>query len=200
MTHRYYTLWAPIYDWIAGPYFERFRRRAVAELRLEPGQRLFIPGVGTGLDFAYLPPGIEAAGIDLNEAMLSRGRRRAQDLGLKARLELGDAENVAFPDESFDAAYLPDIVCVAENGGRVLSEALRVVKSGGRVVVMDKFLPEGARPGVIRSLLDRVAGPLVTRVNRRWSEVAGGASGFTLVSESAGPLGGFFRMYVLHKG
>lgn len=199
MTWRYYSLWAPVYDWIAGPPFRRFRRRAVSELGLLPGARLLISGVGTGLDFEYLPRDVEVIGVDMNETMLGRARRRARDLGLNVQLEIGDAESLAFPDRSFDAAYLPCIVCVAENGGKVLREALRVTKPGGRVVVIDKFLREGETPGFLRSALERVSAPIVTHVNRRWSEIAAGAPGFTVLAENAGPFGGFFRMYVLRN-
>ena len=197
--HRFYALWAPFYDWAAGPAFEGFRREAVRELALEPGHRLYIPGVGTGLDFPFLPAGIEVEGTDLSEAMLERGRLRAERCGVRARLTAADAEEAPFPDASFDRAYLPCIVCVADRGDRVLREALRVVKPGGRVVVIDKFLGEGRSPGLLRRALNAVSSALVTHVNRRWSEVSAGVSGFSLLEEKPGPLGGFFRMFVLKK-
>lgn len=199
MIHRFYTLWAPVYDFFAGPLFVEFRRRAVAALELNPGDRLLIPGVGTGLDFPYLPRNLEIVGSDLNETMLARARRRADKIGFKVSLETADAQALAYADGSFDRAYLPCIVCVAPDGGKVLAEALRVVKKGGLVVVIDKFMGEGRRSGLTRSLLDAVLGRIVSHVNRRWSEVAAGASGFSLIKEEAGPLGGFFRMYVLRK-
>lgn len=199
MAHGLYSLWAPFYDWFAGPLFDEFRRRAIAELDLEPGHRLFISGVGTGLDFPHLPPGIEVVGVDITPAMLDRARRRAQALGLKARLEIADAGAVPYPDSSFDRAYLPLIVCVAQDGSEVLREAVRLVKPGGRLVLIDKFLGEGETPGLVRSAVEFVSGPVITHVNRRWSEIAAGVRGFTVLSETPGPLRGFFRMFVLRK-
>ena len=199
MIHRFYTLWAPVYDFFAGPLFVEFRRRAVAALELKAGDRLLIPGVGTGLDFPYLPRDVEIVGSDLNETMLARARRRADTLGFKVGLETADAQALTYAGGSFDRAYLPCIVCVAPEGGKVLSEALRVVKKGGLIVVIDKFLGEGRQPGLARRLAEAIAGRIVSHVNRRWSEVAAGASGFTVIKEEAGPLGGFFRMYVLRK-
>lgn len=199
MIYRFYTLWAPVYDFFAGPLFVDFRRRAIASLELKPGSRLLIPGVGTGLDFPYLPRDVEIVGSDLNETMLARARRRADALGFAVRLETADAQALPYADASFDRAYLPCIACVAPDGGKVLAEALRIVKKGGLVVVIDKFLGEGRQPGVARRIAEGILGRIVSHVNRRWSEVAAGASGFTLLREEAGPLGGFFRMYVVKK-
>jgi len=197
--HRFYTLWAPVYDWFAGPLFVDFRKRAIEALELKPGQSLLIPGVGTGLDFEYLPRDVRMKGSDLNETMLGRARGRADALGFSIELERADAQALPYADASFDAAYLPCIVCVAPRGDLVLKEALRAVRPGGRVVVVDKFLGEGRRPPVWRSLADAILGRIVSRVNRRWSEVAAGASGFEIIEEAEGPLGGFFRLYVLRK-
>lgn len=199
MIHRWYTLWAPFYDAAVGPFLDAFRRRAVAALELAPGQRLLISGIGTGLDIPLLPRGIEIVGCDLNESMLERARGRAAALSLRARLELADAQALPYPDASFDRAYLPLIVCIAPQGNRVLSEALRAVKPGGRIVVIDKFLGEDERPSAARRLADAVSRRIVTSVNRRWSEISAGVSGFAVIKEEPGPLGGFFRLYVLRK-
>ncbi len=199
MIHRFYTLWSPVYDWCAGPLFVEFRKKAIGLLDLKDGQRLLIPGVGTGLDFEYLPRGVETVGSDLNETMLGRARKRAEDLEFSVKLETADAQALPYPDASFDAAYLPCIVCVAPRGNRVLSEALRAVKPGGRVVVVDKFLGEGQKSGLARAAAELILGKIVSHVNRRWSEVREGVSGFEVLEEAAGPLGGFFRLYALRK-
>jgi len=197
--HNFYTLWAPFYDWFAGPKFRDLRREAVAALDLKSGERLMISGVGTGLDFEFLPRYIGIVACDLNESMLRRARQKADRLGVVPRLEVADAQALPYNDASFDAAYLPCIVCVAPDGGKVLAEALRVVKKGGRVVVIDKFLAEGQAPSSLRTLLDAVLGVVVSHVNRRWSEVAAGATGFKVEKEIPGPFKGFFRLYVLRK-
>lgn len=199
MAHRLYTLWSPVYDWFAGPLFVRFREESVRELGLSPGQSLLMPGVGSGLDFPFLPKDIKVTGFDLNRAMLARARKRAAKSGLDACLEIADAERLPCPDAAFDAAYVACIACVAEHGDAVLREALRAVKPGGTVVLIDKFLGESAEPGLSRRAADRLTRVLFSHINRRWSDVSAGVCGFALLSESAGPLGGFFRRYVLRR-
>jgi len=67
-----YRLWSPVYDGL----FDRFfaapgRRRAMAVLDLEPGERVLLVGIGTGADLPLLPEGAQAIGIDFSPDMLA---------------------------------------------------------------------------------------------------------------------------------
>lgn len=196
---RIYTLWSPVYDLLVGPMLDDFRQEAVGRLSLDYGDSLCISGVGTGLDFPFLPPGVRVTGVDLNGAMLSFAERRARRLGVDALLRKGDAQALPFPDSSFDKAYLPLIACVASDGAKVLSEALRVVKPGGRVVVMDKFREDGARPGLARRWLNSVSKRVATNINRSWEDVTAGVDGYEVLADLPGPFEGFFRIKALRK-
>ena len=67
-------------------------------------------------------------------------------------LRVMDARRLDFLDESFEAVYLPLILTVVEDGGRVFAEAVRVAAPGGQLVIADRFWPEGrSRPAVIRA-------------------------------------------------
>jgi len=78
-----YTLWAPIYDFVAR--FGRQRRRSLALLDLRPGERVLLVGAGTGSDLPLIPPDVEVLATDLTPAMLDRARpRESQRLRLQS--------------------------------------------------------------------------------------------------------------------
>ena len=57
-----YRRWAPVYDAVLGRLFAGARRRAIALLNLQQGERVVLPGVGTGLDLPLLSAGVSAVG------------------------------------------------------------------------------------------------------------------------------------------
>ena len=76
-----YSLMSPIYDLIARV-FDRQRRQSIDLICLEPGERLLIVGVGTGLDLEYVPSGVSITAIDLTPLMIGRLNKRARSLHL----------------------------------------------------------------------------------------------------------------------
>ena len=66
-----YSAYAPIYDVVAAP-FQAGRRRSIALIDLQPGERVLILGCGTGLDIPLLPAGVSIAAIDLTPVMVRR--------------------------------------------------------------------------------------------------------------------------------
>ena len=197
---RVYDRVGPLYDAVIGPVSRRARERAVDALELAPDGRLLLVGVGSGLDLPHLPRGVRGFGVDLSDGMLRRARARKAELGMpNFELRKMDAQALEFPDESFDAVYLPLIVTVVPDGPRVLAEAARVAKPGVRLVVVDKFWPEGRpRPAPVR-LASRVLGGLATHVDRRFSEIHEGAPHLEIVGDEHLALGGFFRLVTLRK-
>ena len=98
-----YDRWAPVYDLVFGPVFERGRRASlVAAERV--GGRVLEVGVGTGISLPDYSPANRIVGVDISEAMLAKARERVTVLGLHhvEALEVMDAERLAFPDDSFD--------------------------------------------------------------------------------------------------
>jgi demethylmenaquinone methyltransferase/2-methoxy-6-polyprenyl-1,4-benzoquinol methylase len=123
-----------------------WRRRAADRLRDLSPRRVLDVATGTA-DFAIaaLDAGAEEViGVDIAGAMLERGRTkvRARGLGGRITLQEGAAENLAFPDGTFDAAI---VAFGARNFERLddgLREMHRVVRPGGRVVVLEFSRPE----------------------------------------------------------
>jgi phosphatidylethanolamine/phosphatidyl-N-methylethanolamine N-methyltransferase len=191
-----YTVWAPIYDRVAR--FGPQRRRSVGLLGLRPGERVLIVGAGTGADLPYIPEGVSVLATDLTPAMLSRAASRARP-GVELRVM--DGQDLDLPDESFDAVILHLILAVIPDPVACLREASRVLKSGGRMAVFDKFLPDGARPNLPRRIANAATCVLFSDINRRMGEIlrASGAP-LRVDRDEPGLLGGFFRILLLRKG
>jgi len=83
-------------------------------------------------------------GIDISEGMLEVGRKKVESQGLQNTIELlkGDSETISFPDHSFDAVTVAFGVRNFQNLEKGLSEILRVLKPGGRLVVLEFSQPK----------------------------------------------------------
>jgi phosphatidylethanolamine/phosphatidyl-N-methylethanolamine N-methyltransferase len=194
-----YTLWAPAYDAIVGAAgVNTARRLSIDRLRLASGDRVLIVGAGTGLDLGLLPPNVDVTAIDVTPAMLRHLERRAAGTGRSVATRIMDARRLAFPDSSFDAVVMHLILAVMPQPERGLREAVRVLKPGGRIAVFDKFLRDDERPSLQRRLLNAVAKPLFSDLNRRLGPLI---SGTRLVTEHDEPVafGGTYRVVTLMK-
>jgi phosphatidylethanolamine/phosphatidyl-N-methylethanolamine N-methyltransferase len=183
---------APIYNLIAR-WTQPMRRRSLAQLNLQPGERVLLAGAGTGLDLDYMAPGPVITAVDLTPAMLEKLRRRAARLGLAVDARVMDGQALEFADGSFDAVILHFIVAVIPDPVRCLRETVRVLRPGGRAVILDKFAPDqGPLPWRLR-LLNPVASLVATNVNRRLGPLLA-ESGLRVVHREAAALSGFFQI------
>lgn len=191
-----YTAIAPVYDTFvrfAGP-----RRRAVELLAPEPGQRVLIVGCGTGADLPHLPPGLSITAVDITPDMVERTRRRALELGRAVDARVMDASALDFPDAAFDLVLLHLIVAVVPDPRGCIAEAARVLRPGGRASVLDKFVPEGRRPSLLRRMLDLPARVVATRLTRQLGPLLEGTPLVVRHREGA-LLGGLFELILLEK-
>ncbi|ASJ08007.1 ubiquinone biosynthesis protein [Thermococcus siculi] len=124
------------YERIDGPlerFFDPLRRKAAGFVS---GKVLEV-GVGTGFMLPYYPRDIELHAIDAVPEMLEAARRRARELGLNARFYIMEAENLEFPDESFDTIVSTFVFCTVPDPERAMREVYRVLKAGGRAVFLE---------------------------------------------------------------
>ena len=192
-----YTIWAPAYDaMVRAVGFDAARQLSIERLRLAPHARVLIVGAGTGLDLDFLPPTVQVTAIDVTPAMLTRLERRATGAGRTVTTHVMDARQLEFPDSSFDAVIMHLILAVMPQPERGVSEAVRVLKPGGRIAVFDKFLREQERPSLRRRLLNTIAKPLFSDLNRRLGPLIAGTP---LVVEHDEPVafGGAYRAVTL---
>ncbi len=137
-----YTRLAPVYDPFGLAVGSKARRLALDSAGIRNGERILEVGVGTGLGFVEVlrrnPDGY-SEGIDRTPAMLARALRRARKADPDHyRLRPGDARALDVPDGSFDlvfSSYVLDLLD-AESLSVVLEECLRVLRPGGRLVVV----------------------------------------------------------------
>jgi SAM-dependent methyltransferase len=192
-----YTLWLPFYDQLVRPFGPR-RRRALQVLAIQPDERVLIVGAGTGMDLDYLPPGLAVTAIDLTPAMLWRLRRRARRRGIQVDARIMDAQALSFADGSFDAVILHLILAVVPAPARCLGEAERVLRPGGRAIVLDKFLPEDVRFGPVLRLVNLPMKLLGTNLHRRLRPLIEGTN-LRIAHEEPAGMSGFFKIVLLRK-
>jgi demethylmenaquinone methyltransferase/2-methoxy-6-polyprenyl-1,4-benzoquinol methylase len=146
----------------------RWRERAADLARVGPGSRVLDVATGTG-DLAIelarrVAPGGEVVGSDFSEAMLARARTKPKPAGAELRFEWGDALELPFADGTFDAATVGFGARNFSDLARGLEEMARVVRPGGRVVVLEFTSPTRAPLSLFYSLwFDRVV-PLLGRL------------------------------------
>jgi phosphatidylethanolamine/phosphatidyl-N-methylethanolamine N-methyltransferase len=194
-----YTAWAPLYESIARQAgFERARRRSIELLHLQRGDRVLIVGAGTGLDLPYVPAGLELTAIDITPAMMKRLEGRVAEMNRSITTRIMDARQLSFADRSFDAVIMHLILAVMPEPERGLREAVRVLKDGGRIAVFDKFLRKDERPSLKRRLLNLIAKPLFSDMNRRLESILGGTR-LSIEHDQPVAFGGLYRIVTLRK-
>jgi ubiquinone/menaquinone biosynthesis C-methylase UbiE len=122
--------------------------RDLADFPSGQGKRVLEIGVGAGTDFeSWLTHGARPTGIDLTPAAVDLTRRRLLQRGFAAdayTLQVGDAENLTFPDGSFDIVYSYGVLHHTPDTPRALQEVFRVLAPGGTLRAMVYHVPSVA--------------------------------------------------------
>lgn len=137
-----YKCWSPIYDhFFNSGMFLKARNEIFRDISLEKGSKVLFVGVGTGADLPYfLNKGYDITAIDYSSDMLRVAKEKYSDSSVTF-LEM-DAQNMDFPDESFDFIVASLILSVVPDPKKTLNEMIRVLKKNEYFLVFDKFSPK----------------------------------------------------------
>lgn len=127
---------SPIYELIDLPlellFFRRWRKETLSDLN---GKILEV-GVGTGRNLKYYPEDCIVTGIDNSIGMLERAKEKAADKK-NFTFILMDAENLEFPDNSFDYVVTTFVLCTIPDPVKALKEMRRVLKPTGKLIALE---------------------------------------------------------------
>jgi SAM-dependent methyltransferase len=152
---------------------------ALAELH--PGERVLDLGSGGGIDVLLSARRVgatgKAYGLDMTDEMLSLARENQRRAGVdNVEFLRGEIENIPLPDKSVDVVISNCVINLSADKGRVLQEAFRVLKPGGRFAVSDIVL-RGGLPSPLRASVELwigcVAGALPETEYRQLLAAAG---------------------------
>jgi len=139
-----------------------WRRRAVRWAEIQPGDKVLDCATGTGdLAIAFRKAGAEVIGTDFVPEMLERARVKAPDIVF----EVADVTNLPYGDATFDVASISFGIRNVDDPRKGLAELARVVKPGGRVIVLEFGQPRGrllnaAYDAYRRAILPRLGGAI----------------------------------------
>lgn len=193
-----YTLYLPIYDFIADRIFRKYRKRSVQLMGAKPDDTILILGAGTGLDLPYLQGYTNLTAIDITPGMISKLKQRAAELRIPVKAQVMNGQQLSFANASFDAVILHLILAVIPDPVACIKEVERVLKPGGTVMVFDKFLPDGQQPSILRRLLNQVASTLFSDINRSIGSIVRHTCLRVELNEAAA-FNGTFRVVRLRK-
>ena len=110
---------------------------AAADFENARGLKVLEIGCGLGTDGAqFARAGAEYTGVDLTDAAIELAKKRFDLFGLAGEFQVADAEKLNFPDESFDVVYSHGVLHHTPNIEAAVQEIHRVLKPGGRAIVM----------------------------------------------------------------
>ena len=154
VTQRRYDRQASRYDLMDAPMelvARPLRRRLWAKV---DGGRVLEVGVGTGRNLIYHPSQSAVTAIDISPKLLAKAARKVRKKGQPVALGLMDAQRLAFADGSFDGAAATFVFCSVPDPLVGLAEVRRVLKPGGRLLLLEHV-----------RLKNRILGWLMDRLN-----------------------------------
>jgi ubiquinone/menaquinone biosynthesis C-methylase UbiE len=133
--------------------------------------------IGTGRNLPFYANDVRITGIELSPAMLELARKLAGELGIDAELLEGDAEQLPFADNRFDTVVCALALCTIPHHDRAIAEMARVLKPGGRLLLLDhigsSWPPIYAAQWLLERITSRAAGEYFTRRQLRLVQAAG---------------------------
>lgn len=156
--------------------YDRWHRHLVSQLTIPAHSRVLDVCTGTGLvarAIAGKGPH-RVVGLDLSDGMLETAQRALAGAGTTERIDLirGRAEQLPFPDASFDAVVFTYLLRYVEDPLAALQELARVLRPGGPLLSLEFFVPPNPALRALWVLYTRCVMPIGCRlISREWDEV-----------------------------
>ncbi len=116
--------------------------------------------VGTGLNLPHYPLEVRLTAVDRDPTVLAFAGARARDIGRSVQLGEADASDLPYPDASFDTVVATFMLCEVPDDRRAISEALRVLRPGGSLVLADHVVSTNRAVRIGQQLLEAITVPL----------------------------------------
>jgi len=131
---------AGIYDYLFGSIFEAGRKAIVTSMNCQLGEAVLEVGAGTGLSLPLYPRGTTVVAIDISPHMLNKAKKRVEAKKLRnVHLEMMDAQDLQFDDNTFDKVVAMYVVPVVPDPKLLVAEMERVCKPGGDIFIVNHF-------------------------------------------------------------
>lgn len=134
-----YKIWSPIYDHLFNKgLFLQARKKVFSGLELRKGSKVLFVGIGTGADLEFFNDRLlDLTAIDYSSDMLRKAQGKFRSTNIDF-IQM-DAQDMNFPEDSFDFIVASLILSVVPDPLKSLQEMNRVLKNGGSILVFDKF-------------------------------------------------------------
>jgi phosphatidylethanolamine/phosphatidyl-N-methylethanolamine N-methyltransferase len=143
-------LYDPLIGLLEGPVFKKWRKRLGMAIQ---GKAILEVGVGTGRSIPFYPPEGQITAIDFSSGMLKKAQKKAEKQKLRVHLALMDVQNLAFPDATFDTVVSSLVFCEVADPLRGLREVKRVLRSGGKLVMLEHVISDKPAQAKLMELL-----------------------------------------------
>lgn len=169
-------IFPPVMEWAT-----RVFRREIADLVSMAEGRVLEIGAGTGANLGYYTHSVsEVVGIEPVEAMLETAKKQVAQIshGVPVTLQVGDARELLFEDESFDSVVACLVYCTIPNPDVAAKEMHRVLKPGGKLIFFEHVASKKPWIGRLQKTLNPAwrklaCGCEITRDTRSLFEGAG---------------------------
>lgn len=173
----YQFLAATFWDCIMGG-FRPGRLRAIELLELQATDNVLLVGEGSGLDFDCLPEDLDKTKViafDFSSEMVRQAKRKAATYGIPIENVIqGDAQDLSFLGEArFNKIYFPLSIGSIPDPGLALLEAERVLQPGGKIIVFEKLVDDGAVISRGRHTLNMFTRCVFADINRNLTTLLG---------------------------
>lgn len=190
-----YRFLSPIYDLVFRNVFIKARDKAFTTLSIRPNSKVLLVGIGTGEDLLFMPEDCFITGIDISEPMLRHAGKKTQNKNVEFLVM--NAESLDFLNKTFDYVILNLVLSVVENPRQAMSEAVRVLKDNGKILVFDKFV-NSSNVTLVRKLFNVLTSFIGTDINRYFDDIVRDIP-VKIIRENASLFKGTYKIILLEK-